>query len=201
MRLCTPTPKSLFRFDRRRINTKTMKIQKTYKIRSGNNYSNRFNLPLPNRLLYRPTEMVAKLTLHESMIYRNDNDGWMKLCGFSRGHHHENSFRFVWRCWNGKIEIAAYCYIERVRVIQLLLSWNVSEIKFGTEVFLDVSFAIGSTIIFRSHCAMHFNWARLKIPEHLLSFGYLLTPHFENPKAPQTGAPHDIYLPLEITIR
>ena len=32
-------------------------------------------------------------------------------------------------------------------------------------------------------------------------FGYLLTPYFENPKAPQTGAPHDINIPLQITIR
>jgi hypothetical protein len=118
-----------------------MKIQKTYKIRSGNNYSNRFNLPLPNRVLYRPTEMVAKLTLHESMIYRNDNDGWMKLCGFSRGHHHENSFRFVWRCWEGWFEIGAYCYISGERKEKSLISWPIGEVPFCSIITFECYFS------------------------------------------------------------
>jgi hypothetical protein len=177
-----------------------MKIQKTYKIRSGNNYSNRFNLPLPNRLLYRPTEMVAKLTLHESMIYRNDNDGWMKLCGFSRGHHHENSFRFVWRCWDECLEIAAYCYINGFRQEKNLLWCFTKKIDFPSKVLLKISFMYPLVIV-TAYSETEKEQASFKIPYNLPSFGYLLTPHFENPKTPQTGAPHDIYLPLEITIR
>jgi hypothetical protein len=178
-----------------------MKTQKTYKIRSGNNYSNRFNLPLPNRLLYRPTEMAAKLTLHESMIYRNDNDGWMKLCGFSRGHHHDNSFRFVWRCVNNEIQIAAYVYIDTIREYKILATWPVLTAPYGSEIYLvaDISIGIVSFNAYRINAI--FPRAKWPIANSLPSFGYLLTPHFENPKAPQTGAPHDIYLPLEITIR
>jgi hypothetical protein len=178
-----------------------MKIQKTYKIRSGNNYSNRFNLPLPNRVLYRPTEMVAKLTLNESMIYRNDNDGWMKLCGFSRGHHHDNSFRFVWRCWDGNLQIAAYFYSDKKRDDWRLASWPIRSIPFGCEIYLR-AWILSNRIYFELVSVCHKNTGFvLGIDNPLPSFGYLLTPHFENPKAPQTGAPHDIYLPLEITIR
>ena len=178
-----------------------MKIQKTYKIRSGNSYSNRFNLPLPNRLLYRPTEMVAKLTLHESMIYRNDNDGWMKLCGFSRGHHHDNSFRFVWRCRKGWFEIGAYCYVGGVRDWRFIKEWPVYKVPFGTAFYLQVNVLIG-WVKFQMFCNGNiYQSATWPINNSLPSFGYLLTPHFENPKATQKGAQHDIYLPLEITIR
>jgi hypothetical protein len=178
-----------------------MKIQKTYKIRAGNNYSNRFNLPLPHRPLWKPTEMVAKLTLNESMVYRNDNDGWMKLCGFSRGHHHDNSFRFVWRCVNGVLQIGAYCYVGGIRDWQLIEEWRVYKVPFGTAFYLQVNVLIG-WVKFQMFCNGNiYQSATWPIYNLTPSLGYLLTPHFENPKAEQTGAPHNINIPLEITIR
>jgi len=181
-----------------------MRTQKNYKIKSGNNYCNRFNLPLPHRPLWKPTEMIAKLTLNESMVYRNDNDGWMKLCGFSRGHHHDNSFRFVWRCWKGNFEIAVYCYLNNRREIEKLASWPIDKIPFGCNVFMGVLFKFNEVelieISFNSVC--HTNTLTYAyLPENLQPIGYLLTPHFENPKSDQSGAPHNINIPLQIEIR
>ena len=178
-----------------------MKTYKTYKIRSGNNYCNRFNLPLPHRPLWKPTEMVAKLTLNESMVYRNENDGWMKLCGFSRGHHHDNSFRFVWRCWERKIEIAAYCYINGIRGIKELALWPIDKAPYNTEITLTIRMcSIGTwmeAIVGTNYNTALFNQGNAND----FPLGYLLTPHFENPKAEQTGAPHNINIPLEIEIK
>ena len=177
-----------------------MKTYKTYKIRSGNNYCNRFNLPLPHRPLWKPTEMVAKLTLNESMVYRNENDGWMKLCGFSRGHHHDNSFRFVWRCWNGRFEIAAYVYLNRIREVQIIKSWPILGVVYGSELLMIIRVRY-HFISFEIKSIMNGDAVAFSVRNLLSSLGYLLTPHFENPKAEQTGAQHNINIPLEITIR
>lgn len=177
-----------------------MRTTKTYKIRAGHNYSNRFNLPLPNRLLYKPTQMTIKLTLNETMVYRNENNGWMKLGGFSRGHHHDNSFRFVWRCWEGFFQIAAYCYYNKIRDDWPLASWPISKIPFGCEITLTVSitknrinFDLASVCHKKTGFVVGFN-------DYLPPIGYLLTPHFENPKSEQTGAPHNIKIPMQIEI-
>ena len=176
-----------------------MRTTKTYKIRAGHNYSNRFNLPLPNRLLYKPTQMTIKLTLNETMVYRNENDGWMKLCGFSRGHHHDNSFRFVWRCWEGFFQIAAYCYVNGVRIVQILKTCLKSSIAFGSELILRINL-YGDFCFFELVSVMGNYSTICGFSNHLPPIGYLLTPHFENPKSEQTGAPHNIKIPMQIEI-
>ena len=60
-------------------------------------------------------------TFNESAIYQfheqSFQDSKNKLLGFSdcNSTHHENSARFAWQWYNGRLEIYAYCYVKSER--------------------------------------------------------------------------------------
>jgi hypothetical protein len=54
-----------------------------------------------------------------------------KLLGFSdcNSQHHENSARFAWQWFNGKLEIYAYCYVNGIRIENYVGTVRVNEIN------------------------------------------------------------------------
>lgn len=54
-----------------------------------------------------------------------------KLLGFAdcNAVHHENSARFAWQWYNGRLEIYAYCYVNNLRVEQFVGVVNPNEIN------------------------------------------------------------------------
>ncbi len=73
-----------------------------------------FHLPrfMCNRSVYK-----ASLQVSENMFLVDDScqHGWSKLWGIAFGHiHWHNSYRFVFRNTNGKLEIGYYAYVGGV---------------------------------------------------------------------------------------
>lgn len=104
-----------------------------------------------------------------------------KLFGFSIGYHHNNSYRFGWNVIGGQIDIHAYSYVNKKRVIQQICSINPEkEYKFSIIVkdskvifnIIDEDFNLSQTIISTT-------------PKKI--WGYKLWPYFGGTKlAPQT---------------
>jgi hypothetical protein len=64
-------------------------------------------------------KLEAKIKFDKSCLYNLNNQDQLdinKLFGFSKGHHHWNSYRFGWRCVGNKIELLAYLYINGKRI-------------------------------------------------------------------------------------
>ena len=170
---------------------------KTYAIPKGRNYSREW---WRKRLLWKPTGMRAILRFDHSMIYESENDGWQKLCGFSRGHHHDNSFRFVWRCWDGFFEIGAYQYTFGVRSSKLIWQIPIETIKkLLPVIYLEIDLEVTPLAIYRIKVGKDFfiSMETMQTPTSP-GFGYTLRPYYEDPKTNPTTAPHDIKFKMEV---
>lgn len=79
-----------------------------------------------NHVAFRATfDESAQYVLSDPSLQSNVN----KLMGFSdcNAHHHENSARFGWRWYENRLEIHAYCYIDSIRVHELIATVNPNE--------------------------------------------------------------------------
>ena len=168
---------------------------KTYAIPKGRNYSREW---WRKRLLWKPTGMRAILRFDPSMIYESENDGWQKLCGFSRGHHHDNSFRFVWRCWDGFFEIGAYQYNNGFRYAELIYQIPIGRITIGSVIDMDISIGDDNMALYRVKANNCRYYGSIFFAYYLHPFGYTLHPYYEDPKSNPTTAPHDIKFQMEV---
>ena len=160
---------------------------KTYTIKKSKNYSG-----LHFRPLYKPTVMESELQFHPSMIYESNNSGWQKLCGFSRGHHHYSSFRFVWRCWDGMFEIAAYQYTNGIRYSRMMWQMPIDRMFVIATLEMNICIGIDNNVMYRFKTNNYRYHEVLETMSNLPAFGYALHPYYENPLAAQSGAPHDM---------
>ena len=90
-----------------------------FKIKKGNHYSNRFLFKILNLFNGNP-RMSNYVIFDDTAIYVDetiDKFDVNKLFGFSIGFHHNNSYRFGWNSFDGKIHIYAYAYVNKKRII------------------------------------------------------------------------------------
>lgn len=168
---------------------------KTYTIPKGRNYSREW---WRKRLLWKPTVMRAILRFDHSMIYESENDGWQKLCGFSRGHHHDNSFRFVWRCWDGFFEIGAYQYENGKRLNHVMWQIPTERITLFTAIEMEISIGQDFNVLYRVKVNNYRFYECLACSTNLPSLGYTMHPYYEDPKSNPNTAPHDIKFQMEV---
>jgi hypothetical protein len=99
---CEPTPDDI--------------LMRSFKINKGEHYSS-------PRILetLQSNQLVFTAMFDESAIYDLGSDALQsnknKLLGISgcNSMHHENSARFAWQWYNGRLEIYAYCYVNSIR--------------------------------------------------------------------------------------
>lgn len=159
---------------------------KDYLIRQGEHYATSRKLDL-----LQSERLRFEATFNHTAKYRLDTDvlqtSYNKLMGFSdcNGTHHDNSARFGWRWLNNRLEIAAYCYVNKQRVEQ-----------FVGVVEIDVPHQYE---IVRSHDAYTFyldGEEKVTVPRHPrcnTGVYYLLYPYFGGTEP----APHDITIRIK----
>lgn len=74
---------------------------------------------------YATFDQTAMYDLGDNALQSNKN----KLMGFSdcNSMHHENSARFAWQWYGGKLEIYAYCYVNGARIEQYIGTVEIGE--------------------------------------------------------------------------
>jgi hypothetical protein len=83
---------------------------RVFVILKGDHFSSGRGLVFSNTMYFR-------VYIDSSWVYEGENH-WNKLIGLSDAiDHHRNSNRLAWRCENGKIRFAHYCYQDGQRVI------------------------------------------------------------------------------------
>ena len=78
------------------------------------------------KVTFRATfDESARYVLPNASVQSNIN----KLMGISdcNSHHHKNSARFGWRWFENKLEILAYCYVDSLRIHELVGTVNINE--------------------------------------------------------------------------
>jgi hypothetical protein len=71
------------------------------------------------------TSTSMRVYFSKNCLYKLEEnyDQVNKLFGFSEGFHHWNSARIGWRCVDGEnIELLAYCYVNKKRIIKPMLT-------------------------------------------------------------------------------
>lgn len=90
-----------------------------FKIKKGHHYSNGLVYKLFN-FFHTSDRMAYVIVFNETNKYIDesiDRFDVNKLIGYSKGYHHQDSYRFGWNCIENKIHIYAYSYIDGIRVI------------------------------------------------------------------------------------
>ncbi|HEY0653012.1 MAG TPA: hypothetical protein VGD65_07785 [Chryseosolibacter sp.] len=161
-------------------------LERTYLIRQGEHYATQKGVEaLQSNTLefYATFDRSAMYDLADNALQSSKN----KLMGFSdcNSLHHENSARFAWQWYDGKLEIFAYCYVNGARIEQYI----------GTV-------AIGKKNKYSIRCMREHYEFRLNNQEIVKiergttcdkGFYYMLWPYFGG-TAP---APHDITILIE----
>lgn len=154
---------------------------KTYTIKKGKHSS---GLRIPRVFFQTPKLMTFEVKFHENCWYRpaDQNPDWSdinKLCGFSQGWHHNNSYRIGWLPDfdnEGVIGLYHYSYSQGKRDFVRFDSIEVDKSEIFNFEIQDDSFG-GIQII------ADVPWNEPSINSYW--FGYLLYPYFGgNLKAP-----------------
>lgn len=95
--------------------------ERSYLIRQGEHYATHKGVEaLQSNTLefYATFDRTAVYDLGDNALQSNKN----KLMGFSdcNSLHHDNSARFAWQWYGGKLEIFAYCYVNGARIEQYI---------------------------------------------------------------------------------
>ena len=111
-----------------------------------------------------------------------------KLMGFSdcSAHHHENSARFGWRWYNEQLEIHAYCYVDSVRIHEL-----VGTVDIGAENHYELT-ATADAYEFVLNGEKKASIPRTQSCDEGLN--YLLYPYFGG----SVPAPHDVRIKIQM---
>ena len=133
-----------------------------------------------------------KATFDETAMYefqeRSFQDSKNKLLGFSdcNSSHHENSARFAWQWYNGRLEIYAYCYVQGQRKERFIGSVSLNESN-------DYELALTDTdYVFRLNDLEPVQIERTE--KCNTGAYYMLWPYFGG----TLPAPHDVSISIEI---
>ncbi|XAI97403.1 hypothetical protein [Leptolyngbya phage Lbo-JY46] len=112
-------------------------------IKKGKHYNKWSWIPKP---LINPKKITIEFVVTDAFIYEHTNKECIgdvnKLGGFSRGHHHKNSFRFGWEWKQDQLHMYRYVYEDGVRSITFIKSYKKGETVLLTEEF-DKGFCLG----------------------------------------------------------
>lgn len=110
-----------------------------------------------------------------------------KLMGFAdcNSHHHENSARFGWRWLDDQLEILAYCYVGKTRIIE-----KVGTVEIGTENYYSIELR-DSSYVFTLNTNPRVYIARAS--SCTKGAYYMLFPYFGGNEV----APHDIIIRIK----
>jgi hypothetical protein len=96
-----------------------------------------------------------------------------KLCGISFGLHHNNSARFGWACVGDRIELYAYCYVDKKRVWKSL---GLVDINKTYDLHLDVQKGAYNFFVYAHGTDL---LSAQSIPKTITcKYGYMLYPYF-----------------------
>jgi len=124
----------------------------------------------------------TSLTVSESMFYTDDScrPGWSKLWGISLGHiHWNNSYRFVYRIYEGEMLIGYYAYIGGVspQVNYDFKRALLKDVKVGDKLTFEIKFEESGVI-------MRVNGDREVVLPLPVGFTFPITKCFPNIKCP-----------------
>ena len=162
-------------------------LSKIFVIQEGEHYSS-------PRLLQTLQSNILDFTaiFNESAIYQFQEESFQdsknKLLGFSdcNSTHHENSARFAWQWYNGRLEIYAYCYVKGERKERFIGSVNLNEPNHYQLIIADRNY------IFRLNDQEPVHIERAT--ECDMGAYYMLWPYFGG----RLPAPHDVSISIEI---
>lgn len=167
-----------------------------YTIKEGNHYASGIDYRIFKLLNTKKTK-AYNVVFNETALYAfndADKEDINKLFGFTIGLPslnldgivHNNSARFGWDCVDGVIHIHAYCYVNKVRITERMLSINLNEnyTYILTNNAYEYSFAVSNaTGILK----------QVSIPKPNISgLSFNLWPYFGGDKT----APHDIHISM-----
>lgn len=133
-----------------------------------------------------------RATFNESAIYEFEDksfqDSKNKLLGFSdcNSLHHDNSARFAWQWYNGRLEIFAYCYVNGERKEEFL-----GIVKLNEENRYKLKVMDGN-YIFQLNNQEPVHMERAETCDR--GMYYMLWPYFGG----TLSAPHDISISIQI---
>jgi hypothetical protein len=162
-----------------------------YKVKKG---KHRFS-PLNFKPFYK-TKLKAEIKFDKSCLYDLNNQDQLdinKLFGFSKGHHHWNSYRFGWRCVENKIELLAYIYVNGKRIneweqdihltfLDVDKTYKLSLKSSHNKCYFKVLDEFDQLVIIREYPVL----SRFKL-------GYILNPYFGG----TSKAPHDMEISID----
>ena len=157
-----------------------------FHIKKGHHYSDSFIYKFFH-LFNDRSRMSRRIIFNDTDIYVDttpDKFDINKLFGFSVGWHHTNSYRFGWNCFDGKIHIYAYGYVNKQRVIEEICTIE-TNLLYRFTINLKTDTCIFSVIDQNDKISQKI----IKAP-HKNSLGYKLWPYFGGNKT----APKDISL-------
>jgi hypothetical protein len=161
-------------------------FERTFLIREGEHYATHKGIEtLQSNALefYATFDRTAVYDLGDIALQSSKN----KLMGFSdcNSLHHDNSARFAWQWYGGKLEIYAYCYVNGVRVEKYIGTVGIGEKnKYTLQCMRDhYAFRLNSQEIVKIERGTTCN----------KGLYYMLWPYFGG----ATPAPHDITIVIE----
>ena len=137
------------------------------------------------RVEFRATfDESARYELADPSLQSNIN----KMMGFSdcNSHHHLNSARFGWRWFDNQLEIHAYCYVNSIRVHEIVGTVDINE-----ENHYEISATEDAYLFFLN------GEQKVSIPRTgscKEGLNYMLYPYFGG----SVPAPHDVRIKIQI---
>jgi len=161
-----------------------------FRIPSGKHYSRPWCLDF----WYNRKSFTWKVRFTESCRYdlkSDDQYDTNKLCGvgYFPGFHHVDSARFGWRYWpsTGWIELIAYCYVDKGRIIK-----NLAFCEIGKEYHLQLNCAEHNYIFNVIDPVFDKPIGGITVSHAPKKLGYGLYPYFGGNRT----APHEIKIEL-----
>jgi hypothetical protein len=154
---------------------------KKYRIKRGKHSSGLRIAPFYGKDISKYEVIFSKSCLYE--IAGPDQFDVNKLLGLSYGFHHNNSARFGWRADGDSIEISAYCYKNKKRLIRAIRNVNVETMY----IFMIQNFGGYYELTIMSDTGDLIGYAKISKPK-TTEFGYKLFPYFGG----NVPAPHDM---------
>ena len=157
-----------------------MKMRKTYTIKKGKHRSGYFFAPI---LFKKKTKFRFKFD--ESALNTNSNDQINKLCGFSLGGVHKNSFRIGWKQGDVCVDLFAYYYINGIRFEE-----KITQCPINIWCQFEIKIENRTVKYFYEGGLLH----EFEFSNKLPFYGFRNFPYFGG----KLSSPHDISIELQI---
>lgn len=158
-------------------------FNKIYKFKEGRHYTKPFSF----NFSFNKNSMSCCIMFPDDILGCTKKENmldWNKLFGFSRGFHHDNSFRFAWREDGDNVYVSPYTYIDGIRYSSERID---KSLKLDTNRIYFFKIKLSSSQVFYSvideRDSVLFENNRL-IRNELPALGYDLKPYFGGETTP-----------------